>query len=59
MRRKLQNQLQRLNQSERRLGVTLSELRRCPGDESLEREMWRDLHQAERELRRLERKLSR
>lgn len=59
MSRKIQNQLTRLNQIERRLGGTLSELRRMPGDETLEREMWRDLQQAERELRRLERKLYR
>lgn len=59
MSHKIQKQLQRLNQVERRLGGTLSEMRLSPGDETLERQMWRDLERAERELRRLERKLYR
>lgn len=56
---KIRKQLSRLNQVERRLGGTLSEMRWSPGDESLEQQMWKDLERAERELRRLERKLFR
>lgn len=59
MSRKIQDQLRRLNHAERRLGGTLSELRLSPDDPTLEQSVWKDLARAERELRRLERKLRR
>ncbi len=56
---RIQKQLLRLNAMERQLGGTMSALRRFPGDEGLQQDMLQDLARAERELRRLERKLNR